>query len=354
MNSLHNFISIIFILLYLVIGFIPNLNAVDRIAPQWLAMNFINILSLGYIYYNKSYYKDSTRFLFKSKISICYIVFISWAVLSYFYSINKVEYLVNISRQLNVFVMFIAMTIFIWKNKNKQHLFSWIIASVALIEIYYVINQAFEMINSTGSVLSAFLKGVTANRNITAFSLAIKIPFIFFLINSLNKNYLKIILSILLFFIFLGITFIQSRASYLATGFCITAFIIFLVYNYVFKDRGQIKKFTYTLILILAPLVLSILSNQKLLNSKGVDFISRASTITQVTTDDSITARIRYYSDVYEQFKSSPLFGVGLGNWKLKSIEYDKDDIKGYVVPYHAHSDFIQLAAELGIIAFCL
>jgi len=51
---------------------------------------------------------------------------------------------------------------------------------------------------------------------------------------------------------------------------------------------------------------------------------------------------------------SNPIFGVGLGNWKLKSIDYDSNDIKGYVVPYHAHSDFIQLGAELGIIGFLL
>ena len=44
--------------------------------------------------------------------------------------------------------------------------------------------------------------------------------------------------------------------------------------------------------------------------------------------------------------------GVGLGNWKFKSIEYDKN-MSGYVVPYHAHSDFIQLGAELGVLGFC-
>ena len=32
----------------------------------------------------------------------------------------------------------------------------------------------------------------------------------------------------------------------------------------------------------------------------------------------------------------------------------DREDIDGYIVPYHAHSDFIQLGAELGIIGFLL
>ena len=60
------------------------------------------------------------------------------------------------------------------------------------------------------------------------------------------------------------------------------------------------------------------------------------------------------YSHVIEEIKESSIFGVGLGNWKLKSIKYDALNIKGYVVPYHAHSDFIQLGAELGVIGFLL
>ena len=40
--------------------------------------------------------------------------------------------------------------------------------------------------------------------------------------------------------------------------------------------------------------------------------------------------------------------------WCIKSIDYDSKDIVGYIVPYHAHSDFIQLGAELGVIGFLL
>ena len=77
-------------------------------------------------------------------------------------------------------------------------------------------------------------------------------------------------------------------------------------------------------------------------------------TISVSTSDNSINQRLRYYQDVLTHFRSSPIFGVGLGNWKLKSIDYDKNDINGYIVPYHAHSDFIQLGAELGIVGFLL
>ena len=87
---------------------------------------------------------------------------------------------------------------------------------------------------------------------------------------------------------------------------------------------------------------------------KGADALSRAATISFSTNDGSVNQRLRYYEDVLNHFKSNPVFGVGIGNWKLSSIFYDKEDITGYIVPYHAHSDFIQLGAELGIIGFVL
>jgi hypothetical protein len=48
-------------------------------------------------------------------------------------------------------------------------------------------------------------------------------------------------------------------------------------------------------VLILA-LLMAITINQTVLKDKGADAVSRAATIGAITTDDSITARIRYYS----------------------------------------------------------
>ena len=102
------------------------------------------------------------------------------------------------------------------------------------------------------------------------------------------------------------------------------------------------------------PMILAIILNQTFVSSKGADALSRASTISVSTNDGSVNQRLRYYEDVLIHISSNPIFGVGIGNWKLTSIDYDKADITGYIVPYHAHSDFIQLGAELGIIGFLL
>ncbi len=345
--------SWIIFLLYLLIGFVPNWQAVDKIAPQWLTMNLINIISVIFLIYNRKNLFLPFRALFNSKITVLYSIFIIWAAISFFYSLNKTEQLVNISRQFNVYVMFLSMFILLHKHKLNFKVFSWIFTIILGIEIYYVLIQAQEMISTRGFIIPGELKGVTANRNITAFSLAIKIPFLYYLLTIHKKRIYQIGLSILLFSSFFGLLMIQSRASFLATGFGFISFICFLGFVLFKKQHSKSLKITFQPILYsFLALFSAILVNQTALKNKGADALARAASIAEITTDDSITARVRYYSDVLEQMISSPIFGVGLGNWKLKSIDYDKYDIKGYVVPYHAHSDFIQLGAELGVIGF--
>ena len=180
--------SPLLVILYLCIGFIPNLEAVDKIAPQWLVMNILNLISLITFYnYREKLSTPITATLF-SGMSISYIGFILWAGFSYFYAINPTEVLVNITRQINVIMMFLSMGILLYNMKSKRTFVCWVITTISVIEIYYVLNEALGMINTTGFITPGNLKGVTANRNITAFSLAIKIPFILYLINFLRKK----------------------------------------------------------------------------------------------------------------------------------------------------------------------
>jgi len=351
MNS-SNFLAPFFLILYLCIGFIPNWSAVDKIAPQWLGMNILNIIVICYLLYDYRSLKKIVFNFLKSKITLLYGFFILWAAGSFFYAINPTEQIVNITRQLNVFLMYGNMFILLGALKNKIRFLSWTILCIVSIEIYYVLQEALNMLNTNGVIAPGSLKGVTANRNITAFSLAIKLPFVYYLLHTQKKLVVKTALAVLIFSLFLGLSMIQSRASFLATGFSILAFIGGVVY-FEFKEKTKSnKQLLLSTLGVLLPLLLTITINQTVLKDKGADAVSRAASIGAITTDDSITARLRYYSDVFKQFQSSPIFGVGLGNWKLKSIDFDKNDIKGYVVPYHAHSDFIQLGAELGIFGF--
>ena len=337
---------------YLCLGFVPNLQAVDKIAPQWLGMTLLNLVSLTVFIYSRKSIKESISKVLTPYLSRFYIGFIFWAALSYFYAINSTEVIVNIVRQVNVLLMFLSMAILLFNLKNKARFISWTLSIVLSVEIYAVLIEALEMINTNGLINSGYLKGVTANRNITAFSIAIKIPFVLYLVGLLKKTSFKVLLFTLIFLALLSLSMIQSRASFIAIGLITVGFSIqqILIYLRYTKNSKTLLSIGY----ILVPLVLALTINQIVVANKGADALSRAATISLSTNDGSVNQRLRYYEDVLVHMTSNPIFGTGLGNWKLKSIEYDSKDIKGYVVPYHAHSDFIQLGAELGIIGFLL
>ena len=80
-----NFIPSVLIIAFLMVGFLPNLNAVDKIAPQWLYLSALNIISALYIFYNKNYFLIPIIKTVKSKISFFYIAFFIWMSLSFFY-----------------------------------------------------------------------------------------------------------------------------------------------------------------------------------------------------------------------------------------------------------------------------
>ena len=347
-----NFVPSVLIIIFLLVGFVPNLQAVDKVAPQWVYLTLANILSSIYFFSNRTRYKEIIYKVFNTGISIFYLAFFTWAALSYFYSINDIEALVNIPRHLNTLLMYLFFGVFIYEIKEKNLLISWIISLLLSIEVYSVFSQAMEMISSTGVILGENLKGVTANRNITAFSIALKIPFVLYLIEKINNRYIIVALCSLIFFSLLDLSMISSRASFLAVILILVGYTLIQCYKYlVFKKT---KNIFLNMGFYLVPLLLAIVVNQTYFSSKGVDALDRASTIALNPSDDSIGKRLRYYEDVLTHMVENPIFGVGIGNWKFESIRYDRSEIDGYVVPYHAHSDFIQLGAELGFIGFIL
>ena len=353
-NKIDSFrlLSPILIIGYLCLGFVPNLQAVDKIAPQWVGMTLLNLLSLAVFFYYRKLIKEIISKVLTTNLSLFYIGFILWAGLSFFYAINSTEVLVNITRQVNVLIMFLSMAIMLFNLNNRARFISWTLSIILSIEIFAVLAEALQMINTTGVISSGTLKGVTANRNIAAFSIAIKIPFVLYLIGLVRKSSLKLLLITVIFFALLSLSIIQSRASFIAVvliaiGYTIQQILIYIKHT---KSLKSLLSIGY----IIAPLLLAITINQTVFASKGADVLSRAASISIFTNDGSVNQRLRYYQDVLTHLSSSPIFGTGLGNWKLKSIDYDSKDIEGYIVPYHAHSDFIQLGAELGIIGFLL
>ena len=187
-------------------------------------------------------------------------------------------------------------------------------------------------------------KGAAANINITSFSILYKTPILLYFLTKEKKIYIKFIFIILLFSIFLIISILGTRGAYIGAIICVTSYLAYLLKTN-FKIIFKIKQFA----IVCLTLILVLLANVNLTQG-GSDAISRASTISLNTQDGSVNSRLRYYKQGINHFIENPIIGVGIGNWKLISIDYDKNNIDGYIVPFHAHNDFIQLLAELGLL----
>jgi len=145
----------------------------------------------------------------------------------------------------------------------------------------------------------------------------------------------------------LSVFFIVAQASRAAIILLFLFLVFYLTYLLIFKSY----KFQVITLFISFLLFISI----SFFQSNNNFLISRIQSVTNnPVNDSSIEYRLNLYNGAISSFFDYPLLGVGGGNYKLTSIYYNKDFIKGYVIPYHAHNDFLEILTELGVFGFVI
>ena len=101
---------------------------------------------------------------------------------------------------------------------------------------------------------------------------------------------------------------------------------------------------TYILALLISFPINSFFS--KSFRESESNIVNRISSLTALVDeekrDGSLTQRLNFYSQATNFILKNPIFGTGLGNWKIKSIDTNKENIIGYMVPYHVHNDYLK------------
>ena len=70
-----------------------------------------------------------------------------------------------------------------------------------------------------------------------------------------------------------------------------------------------------------------------IIKTNNSEITDRLASISINRGDDSINERLNYYSHSLESISENPLFGIGIGNWKIWSIKYDSMNIENYIIP---------------------
>ena len=124
-------LNLFFLASYLIIGFIPNIGAVDRIATHWLYLNVISFLGIIYFLYKKPDI-NIIKMLWSNKPLLILITFGLWALLSLLYSINLVESLITLGRLFSLILATILICIHLSQINNLKNLFVLILLPIII------------------------------------------------------------------------------------------------------------------------------------------------------------------------------------------------------------------------------
>ena len=193
------------------------------------------------------------------------------------------------------------------------------------------------------------LVGLYGNRNILATVISFKIPLVIIYALRYNKSLFYLLSFTIVTVAFYNIALLSSRATYLAIIISIV-FIASLSLIKFFKERNKyISKNRALLLMYFLPCIIAYFTSTIAIESSDEAAVAnRISTITS-TNDVSKNTRLRYYSQSLEHLSKNPILGAGIGNWKIWSIKYDSKNIENYIIPYNAHNDILEAAAETGI-----
>ena len=326
---------------------IPGIiHSYDKIALHVFFVSLLNISSFIYIYLEYGF-KDILNKITVNYHILSYLFFILISILSLLAADNLVEGIISLAKYLIFFTSFIAiLTLSISLKNNYFNFFIAVSLIGILIESIFVNLSIYDSVVINGNFLTRGneYRGFGANTNIAAFSILIKLLIPFFIIFNFKNKTLNFISYTFIFSSILSILLLMSRGAVLAT-----IVIFFLIAFYVFLSKKRVNYFKFIFVSLVVSL--SFLSYSFFNEKNATDIlIDRFSTVTNPQSDASVNERANFYETSIQSIKRNPVIGIGVGNWKIKSIDLSKDIIQNYRVPYFVHNDFLQVTAEIGII----
>ncbi|MFY7694314.1 MAG: O-antigen ligase family protein [Sediminibacterium sp.] len=347
--------TILFTILYLLVHFIPDLGGADVMGAQWLYSSALDLVVLGYIFFNKSTYSEAIQAIYSYKFTLVFSALVIWAMGSYFYALNPTETLVTLARLITTYIIFINVSILFYKQDIEKvfNIVAYIVGFILLYDAIYVLkgfSKNLEEMNLDQNILS--LMGNHGNKNVMAASLLIKFPFVLWILikeKTLSKvfAFFSLLLGVIALFI------LNTRSTYV--GLTII-FIIYLLTTIVFKRSSNKKSILIQIVYFFIPVLIGfIVANTILENAVQIQgfqggygsVVKRAG---DITIEKEKGSRLHLWEGAIDYATKHLFMGAGYGNWKLASIPYEKEFTNDLFVPYHSHNDFLEMFADLGIV----
>jgi O-antigen ligase/Tfp pilus assembly protein PilF len=311
----------------------------------WLKIFIIIALTLWIL---KCFNEEKIKWV-KSSLNLPILLFILIMSISLFES----EFLIISLRDYVIFLSYFLIFFLVLNNiENEEEFYSFI-------KIFYIITfiiSIYTIIQYYG--LDPYFNGLTSTigqKNLISNYLASIFPivFIFFLLEPIKKN--RIFLFLLLSILYTTLMICQSRGIWISMGIT-SLFAIFIITKYkLLKIFKKNKKWMNYLLLVFIIITI-IYSTENPLNKSLVTAPQRAlSTFDE--KDPSINTRFVIWKNTLQMIKDKPLFGSGIGTFKMNYLDYQAKFLKNnpyyikyWAFPRDAHNEYLQIGAELGVI----
>ena len=309
-------------------------------------VSIINIIAFTHIIKIFNFKEFVSTFKHKKHfLSFFFVIIIS--IISLLIANNFAEGLVSLIKLINLFLAYCFIIIIAFSRNFNMYSYFIVVTVLSLFIESVIINfQVIESVIINGNLLgrSNTYAGFGANINISSFSVLIKSIVPIYLLFNYKNRLIKLISCFLLVSSFLTVMLLMSRAAIISLFLVLISIILLSVF-------ANKKKYYFANGLIILSLLISMFS-YNLINEKNAYNIigERFSNVTNPMVDGSVNERLSFYTTSVKSIIDNPILGIGIGNWKIKSIDLSKDIIKSYRVPYFVHNDFLQTAAEIGII----
>ena len=336
-----SFFEHILISYLLFVPFIPIFKVIDRIGPQFSYLSIMHIVIYAYLFFFRR--ADlKIVFLKNNSIVIAYFSFIIISLLSFIFSINIIESLVEWNQYLTFFNSLLTIIFLLYINEKLGPFILKMIVVLMGLEVIKTISVFIEFYDSGRSFLRIReYQGFSSNQNIGAFSILIKTPLLVYFIFKTKQKFYSSILYFLLIPSFFSIFIIGSRGAILGLIIFLSIVIIWTIIN---NKKLKVQDRTKIFLVISSFFLVGIF--QKIIYEDSTFSIINSATS---LVDDSTNYRLERYKDAIYHIIENPFIGTGIGTWKIMASYYGKEDMKGYQVAYHAHNDFLQIAAETGV-----
>ena len=163
-----------------------------------------------------------------------------------------------------------------------------------------------------------------------------------------TSRFVRVLLGVTLVMAVLCLLFTYSRGAFLGIIPSLGVLTGMLLFYLRREERRRYRRQLVLLtLLVLIPLALTLALDERL--------AERASSATKLETDVTVSnqARLVIWQGTWEMFQAKPLFGWGLGTFAIHFPQFRSSDHSRRGVSHHtqhAHCEYLEVAAELGVV----